>query len=122
MNNSDNSNELYEIINPTEAFNRGNLFNNYFWPYKYVANVEPTNERQSLMNKIQMYSFSAHELNLYLDVYPNDMQAVGLYNQYSQEANRYSKEYELKYGAITLNSDEKYPWQWINSPWPWEKL
>ena len=59
--------ELYSIVSPSEALNRGNLFDYYFWPYKYVANIKPMNERDELMQKIQMYAFAAHELNLYLD-------------------------------------------------------
>lgn len=117
-----NSNNNLELVSPSEAFNRGNLFDNYFWPYKYVSNVKVENERQSLMLELQKYAFSAHELNLYLDVYPNDMQAIGLYNQYTEMANNLTNEYETKYGPISVNITDKYPWQWINSPWPWEKL
>ena len=74
------------------------------------------------MLKIQEYCFSAHELNLYLDLYPNDTQALGLYNQYKEMADKYTKEYEKKYGPLCPDIDEKSPWNWINSPWPWEKL
>ena len=117
-----NMNDILEIVGPKEAFDRGNLFENYFWPYKYVANVKADNERQSLMNKVQEYCFSAHELNLYLDLHPDDMQAIGLFNQYTEMADKYTKEYEMKYGPITVGITEKYPWQWMNSPWPWERL
>lgn len=113
--------ELYSIVSPSEALNRGNLFDYYFWSYKYVADIKPMNERDELMQKIQMYAFAAHELNLYLDIYPNDAQAIGLYNQYSEISNKYLKEYEKKFGNIILNSNESSPWPWINSPWPWER-
>lgn len=117
-----NENELYSIVDPKEAFNRGNLYDYYFWPYKYVANVKPNNDRDALMLNIQIYSFAAHELNLYLDVYPNDKQALGLYNQYKEICEKYMKEYEKKYGPILLDGVENYPWSWINSPWPWERM
>lgn len=125
MNNTNNFNDIASVnklVTPTEALNRGNLFENLYWPYKYVSDLKPQNERQELMQKIQAYSFAAHELNLYLDIYPDDMQAVGLYNQYSEMSNKFLKEYENKYGPIILDPNEKYPWMWINSPWPWEKL
>ncbi len=125
MNNQNNYNdisEMFKLVNPNEALNRGNLFENLYWPYKYVSNLKPSNEREELMQNIQKYGFAAHELNLYLDIYPNDMQAVGLYNQYAEMSNKYLREYEKKYGSIILDSNEKYPWMWINSPWPWEKL
>lgn len=117
-NNTDN----LDIVNTKEALNRGNLFDNYFWPYKYVSDIKSYNDRQNLMLKIQEYCFSAHELNLYLDLYPNDTQALGLYNQYKEMADKYTKEYEKKYGPLCPDIDEKSPWNWINSPWPWEKL
>ena len=125
MNNTNNFNDIAstsKLVSPKESLNRGNLFENLYWPYKYVSNLKPQNERQALMQKIQEYGFAAHELNLYLDLYPDDMQAVGLYNQYSEMSNKYLKEYEEKYGCIVLDADEKYPWAWINSPWPWERL
>ena len=110
------------IVSPVEAFNRGNLFDNYFWPYKYVANVKPRNEKEELLLKVQMYCFAAHELNLYLDMYPNDLEAIGLFNQYKEEANKFEKMFESKYGPLEININESYNWEWINSPWPWERI
>lgn len=110
-----------EIVSPIEAFNRGNLFENYFWPYKYVANVKATGPRESLLLKIQIYCFAAHELNLYLDLYPDDIQAIGLFNQYKEEANKLTKEFESKYGPITVDINNEMYWKWIDNPWPWER-
>jgi hypothetical protein len=98
------------------------MFDNLFMPYKYIANVNPSNPRSKLMMDIQMYCFAAHELNLYLDLYPNDVQAIGLYNQYMDEANRLTYEYEKEYGKINLNINDSYTWEWIKSPWPWERI
>ena len=42
--------ELYSIVSPSEALNRGNLFDYYFWPYKYVADIKPMNERVNAKN------------------------------------------------------------------------
>ena len=114
--------ELYSIVSPSEALNRGNLFDYYFWPYKYIADIKPMNERDELMQKIQMYAFAAHELNLYLDIYKDNKNAIEPYNEYARMTNKYINEYEQKYGAIALNSNENYPWMWVNSPWPWEKF
>lgn len=113
--------ELYSIVSPSEALNRGNLFRLYFWPYKYVAGNK-TNEWKRWVNaKDSNVCFRSSWLNLYLDIYPNDAQAIGLYNQYSEISNKYLKEYEKKFGNIILNSNESSPWPWINSPWPWER-
>lgn len=109
------------LVSPKEAFDRGNLFDNYFWPYKYVANVKIDNEKDDLMLKIQIFCFAAHEVNLYLDLNPDDLSMVGLYNQYKEEANKYIMEYEKKYGLLELGINENYAWDWISSPWPWER-
>ncbi len=111
-----------DIVSPKEAFDRGNLFDNYFWPYKYVANVKATNEREELLLKNQIFCFAAHELNLYLDIYPDNMEAIGLFNQYTEEAEKYKREYEKKYGPITVGINDDLSWKWINSPWPWERI
>lgn len=109
------------LVSVNEGFNRGNIFENLFWPYKYIADVKATNQRDELMLNIQKYCFAAHELNLYLDVYPNDIQAIGLYNQYKNESTNLINEYESKYGKICLDINDNYTWEWINSPWPWER-
>ena len=117
----DNLSNNHTLVNVQEAFNRGNMFDDLYWPYKYVADVKANNEEDELMLKLQMYSFAALEMNLYLDLYPNDIQAIGLYNQYKEEEENLLKEYEDKYGKICLGINENYTWDWIKAPWPWER-
>ena len=49
-------------------------------------------------------------------------EAINLFNQYRKEKESLIKEYEAKYGPITINSDslDSYPWGWIDMPWPWD--
>ena len=119
---NDNLSMNNTLVNPKEGFNRGNMFDNLYSPYKYIADLRPKDKRSELLMKIQMYSFAAHEMNLYLDVYPNDIQAIGLYNQYKEEADRLEKEYESRYGKICLGINEDFNWDWVKSPWPWERI
>lgn len=111
-----------KLVSVDEGFNRGNMFDNLFSPYKYIANVKGNNQRDSLLVELMKYCFAAHEINLYLDLYPDDIQAIGIYNQYKEEANRLEKEYESKYGKISLDINESYNWEWVKSPWPWERI
>jgi len=69
--------------------------------------------RKSLLNKIRELEFAAVDLNLYLDNFPNNRDALLL---------SLKKEYEDNYGMLTNfgSSTSKYPWSWINDPWPWE--
>ena len=112
----------YKLVSVDEGFNRGNMFDNLFWPYKYIADVHGNDEREKLLLNIQKYSFASHEMNLYLDLNPDDVQAIGLYNQYKDEEDRLIKEYESKYGKICLGINENNTWDWIKSPWPWERI
>lgn len=119
---NDNLSMNNTLVSVKEGFNRGNMFDNLFMPYKYIADIKPSDRRNKLMMDIQMFCFAAHELNLYLDLYPDDIQAIGLYNQYKEEANRLTYEYEKEFGKIELNINENYTWDWVKSPWPWERI
>ena len=63
------------------------------------------------------------DLNLYLDVYPNDREFIELFNKYRMQVKDMVKDYESKYGPLTLESDAmmSLPWAWARTPWPWER-
>lgn len=116
-----NSNQLFE---PYAGFIRGNMFPKLYNDYKIPKpfDVEPINEQAKLLTNIDSFSFAALDLNLYLDVFPNDQNALNTYNYFKIETNELIKEYEKNYGPLTVNSDslENYPWAWNNLPWPWD--
>ena len=119
-----NMNTQKELYEPYQGFIRGNLFPNLYDPYKIARpfEVEPMNDQAELLTYIDSLTFAAHELNLYLDVYPNDQQMIQKFNQYRMEANRAIEQYENSYGPLLVNSDATNvtPWAWDNRPWPWE--
>ena len=112
------------LFNPYQGFIRGNLFPSLYDPYKIARpfEVEPMNDQAELLTYIDSLTFAAHELNLYLDVYPNDQQMIQKFNQYRMEANRAIEQYENSYGPLLVTSDATNvtPWAWDNRPWPWE--
>ncbi|OPY55881.1 MAG: CotJB protein [Pelotomaculum sp. PtaU1.Bin035] len=80
-----------------------------------------TQQMQTLL-QIQELEFTAIELNLYLDTHPDDQQALNLYNSVVPQLKKSITDYEQCYGPL-FNfgmASSQYPWQWINSPWPWE--
>jgi spore coat protein JB len=78
--------------------------------------------REKLLEEVMAADFYLVELNLYLDTHPCDQNAINLLNQSIQRARMIRDNYERFYGPLTaLNSFSKYPYQWIESPWPWEK-
>ena len=119
--NKQNDNRLYD---PYNGLIRGNLFKNLYDPYKTGEpyEIKPMNEQAELLTSLDALGFAMIDLNLYLDVFPNDKEKINLYNQYRKQKEEILKEYESKYGPITTNSDSlnSYPWAWNNMPWPWD--
>ena len=113
-----------ELYNPYEGFIRGNMFPTLYDAYRNEQpyKIEPINEQAEILTNLDMLEFATLELNLYLDLHPNDKQAIDLFNNYMQQQNHLLKQYENKYGPIILNSNalNTYPWAWNNRPWPWE--
>jgi len=120
-NNNYDSDSLYE---PYNGFIRGNMFENLYDPYKVKEpfEIRPMNEQAELLTYIDSLKFAMIDLNLYLDVYPNDKKAIDLFNQYRNQKNQLTEQYESKFGPLLLSSNSlnNYPWAWDDRPWPWE--
>lgn len=118
-----NNNTNSSLYNPTVGYNNGNLFANLYSQYKNYRPIELTskNEQEKLLLTISSLSFAAHDLNLYLDLHPNDQTMLALFNDYRKEVNRLTSMYEEKYGPLTItsNSLENSPFSWVKDKWPW---
>jgi len=79
-------------------------------------------QRCELMRELQEVSFALVELNLFLDNNPTNQQALADYNMFARKYEELKKMYESLYGPLTNfgYAPSKYPWQWVNEPWPWE--
>ena len=106
------------------GFIRGNMFPDLYNEYKVSKpfNIEPLNEQAEMLTSIDALCFAAHDLNLYLDNFPNDKKTIELFNQYRTQSNKLIEQYEKKFGPLFVSSDANntYPWAWDNRPWPWE--
>lgn len=89
------------------------------------------NEEQSIrgdeayrreLEELQKVDFALVELTLYLDTHPTDMQALQQFNQLAQRRQQQANTFELKYGPLLQfgHSYSRFPWQWVDSPWPWQ--
>ncbi len=116
-----NPNSVYD---PYAGFLRGNMFPNLYNPYKFSNPIElrPKSEREQLLAILDSLDFATIDINLYLDIYPDDKDMIELFNQYRIEADKMREEYENAYGPILTSSNANiaYPWAWDNQPWPWE--
>jgi len=112
------------LFNPTDGFDKGNMFTNLYEQYKNFTPSKPkiTNEQEKILYDLQAICFAAHDLNLYLDIHPEDQSMLMLFNDYRKKANELTMEYEKKYGPITVSSNQmnSNTFDWENSPWPWE--
>lgn len=121
INTSNNQNK--NIIDTEEGFKRGNMFKNLYDEYKNYKPRKLTakNEREDMLLQIMEYTFAMIDIQLYLDMYPNDRDALKLFNTYLNNKKDLTNMFEEKYGPLTIDSDnQKNNWTWNNSPWPWE--
>ena len=68
-------------------------------------------EKERLLRKIQACSFALVEANLYLDSHPTCRDGLAYFARHNE-----------KYGPLTItqnNSSKK--WEWVTSPFPWER-
>ena len=125
LNNNKKSNKNVKgLAEPYQGFTRGNMFDNLYDEYKNYRPQElnPTNDKEYAMLLMQMYGFAAHDLGLYLDVNPNDTNAIRQRAEYIRMYNEALAQYENSFGPITKNSVmlEATPWAWDTKKWPWE--
>ena len=109
---------------PKVALEKGNLFQNLYSQYKNYqpASLNPRTDKEKRLQEIQALCFAAHELNLYLDLHPEDQSMVTLFNDYRRRKEELVKSYEEQYGPFTVDSEsmEDSAYEWVNSAWPWE--
>ena len=126
MNNSMyQANNMSSLFPPEEGYNKGNLFASLYDQYKNYrpAILKASNERERLLLDLSRMAFAAHELNLYLDLNPTDISMLTLFNDYRMRTNELMKEYESKYGPLTVSSDNvgQNNFMWVKDTWPWEE-
>ncbi len=121
MNTSNNQNN--NIISTEEGFKRGNMFKNLYDEYKNLKprKLTANSEREDMLMQIMEYTFAMIDLQLYLDMYPNDKDALKLFNTYLNNKKELTNMFEEKYGPLTIDSEvQRNNWLWDNSPWTWE--
>ncbi|SDI49859.1 spore coat protein CotJB [Alteribacillus bidgolensis] len=75
-----------------------------------------------LMEELQAVDFVLVELTLYLDTHPNDTAAIQQFNEMAYYRHQLVPQIEQYYGPLQQfgNSYSGYPWNWNQSPWPWQ--
>ena len=110
-----------DLFNPYEGFLVGNAFKNEYIPYQNYKPVKVSinNEKEELLFNINEYSFMMHDMNLYLDNYPNDREALRKFNEFRSKKDELVKNYERKYGPLEVTSSvDNTNFNWVSN-WPW---
>ena len=112
-----------KLYSSKEGFNKGNMFPDIYSKYKnHTYKLIVNNQKDELLYKIQMYTFTLIDYNLYLDIYPDDTDILREFRDVKTELEELKTSYESKYGPLCTNSVESSSkWTWLNNPWPWDK-
>lgn len=123
MNNYNGLNQVPEVESDSEGFLRGNMFTREYVPYKNMTYIKPKlkTERERDLFKVMEVAFAINDYNLYLDVHPEDTSILNKYKACTEKFRRLTKEYEEKYGPLSIDASNYSTFKWIESPWPWDK-
>ncbi len=112
------------ILPAKEGFLRGNMFKNEYKPYKNLTyiDIRPQSDREAKLFNVMQFSFAINDLNLYLDLHPDDTRVVRLFEELVKEEKQAKKEYMEQYGPLTVTKVKGDKFDWIESPWPWDNL
>lgn len=111
------------LAEPYQGYIQGNMFNDLYKGYKNYrpARLVPNNEQAELLLNLNQLTFAAHDLNLYLDVFPNNRQMIQLFNKYQMMTKEAMQRYESKYGPIQITTQsDPNNFSWEAYSWPWE--
>jgi len=118
-----NMNPTYSsnLCTPKDGYLKGNMFKDLYSPYKNYQPMilNPRSEKEKKFLELSEVSFAAHELNLYLDLHPDDQSMFLLFKDYQKKEKELKEEYESYYGPLCVDS-EMNNFSWVSSEWPWE--
>lgn len=116
------SNQTTEVLSPRQGLNLGNMFASEYDRYKNYRpkELKADNPKEAMLLRIRELSFAMNDLNLKLDLDPNNQDYFNLFKSYAKELNNLMNEYAEKYDILELNQDVKNNYTWFKNPWPWE--
>ena len=110
------------FYNENEGFIKGNVQKSIYNPYKNYNPSVPVvaNDKDRMLLEIQKYGFYLIDLGLYLDMHPNDREALQLFNEnrnkYYRLINEFNKNY---YPLMFVDSTGTDSYKWLEGNFPW---
>lgn len=77
-----------------------------------------------LLEKIRQLSFTAYDLQLFLDTHPGDEQALELFTKVCATLAGAKTDYEMKFRPLrAFSTKNEIPFAWVSDSysWPWAK-
>lgn len=113
-----------KFLSAKEGFIRGNIFKDEYKPYKNLTyiNIEPKNDREAKLYNVMSYTQTINDMNLYLDVHPEDSNALKYLEELIKEEENAKREYVNSYGPLNICDTKGDKFEWLDSPWPWDDL
>ncbi len=114
--------ENNQLLNSSEGFIKGNMFFYEYTPYKNYKPFFPktNNEKSALLYEITELEFAINDLNLWLDINPNDLKVYNVQKEYMKKLANCQNVYINKYGPLEVTDNIYENNKWVNT-WPWEK-
>ena len=81
------------------------------------------NERQVLLNRVQVCDFVLLETALFLDSHPDDQQALAHYRKHLEMRKAAAAAYVEQFGPLCqADLGDGARWDWVDGPWPWQNV
>lgn len=122
MNDYNGMSGMSNVLDPSNALMLGNSYKDEYKPYKnYQQKIITVNsQREKMLLKIQELDFAINDLNLKLDINPNNMELYNLFKKYALELKKLGEKYSQDVEVLELIKDVNGKYTWINNPWPWD--
>ena len=124
-NNQNNVAPVLNLFPVDEAFVNGTIYRGLFKPYKNYRPIRPelNTERDRMLFDVNKYHFAMVELNFYLNNFPNDQEALRIFNEFRDNYLRAKTAFESRFGALDITSSqlERGPWNWVQTNAPWKR-
>lgn len=76
---------------------------------------------ERMLRDVQEKSFLAHDLMLYLDTHPDDIEAFCAYRRALHERHEAIQAYEQSVRALCADGLSRRPdFDWVDEPYPWQ--
>lgn len=111
-----------DLLSCNEGFLKGNMFKNEYVPYKNLTyiDIKPKSDREAKLFNVMQYSFAINDLNLYLDLHPEDKDMLYKLEEIIKKEKEAKEDFINSYGPLDICDTKGNEFEWINNPWPWD--